>query len=84
VGHVITTTGSNGGERQTIRYVTERVVGNGSFGVVYMARCMETSETVRCLCNCVIAGFDLLLSACLELSRSPYRVSVFVKTCRSP
>lgn len=46
VGHVITTTGGAGAARQTIRYVTERVVGNGSFGVVYQARCLETGETV--------------------------------------
>lgn len=43
-GHIITTTGGN--DRQVIRYLTERVVGNGSFGVVYQARCIETGETV--------------------------------------
>lgn len=32
--------------RQTISYKTERVVGNGSFGVVYQARCIETGEVV--------------------------------------
>ena len=47
VGHVITTVGGSGTGKQTIRYVTERVVGNGSFGVVYCARCLETGETVR-------------------------------------
>jgi hypothetical protein len=46
VGHVITTTGGPPTNRQSIRYVTERVVGNGSFGVVYQARCLETGETV--------------------------------------
>ena len=46
VGHVITTNGGSGTGRQTIRYVTERVVGNGSFGVVFQARCLETGETV--------------------------------------
>lgn len=46
VGHVITTSGGVGSAKQTIRYVTERVVGNGSFGVVFQARCVETGETV--------------------------------------
>lgn len=46
VGHIITTAGGHGAARQTIRYVTERVVGNGSFGVVFQARCLETGETV--------------------------------------
>ncbi len=45
-GHVVTTIGGAGAARQTIRYRTERVVGNGSFGVVYEARCLETGETV--------------------------------------
>ncbi|PKA46214.1 Shaggy-related protein kinase theta [Apostasia shenzhenica] len=32
--------------RQTISYMAERVVGTGSFGIVFQAKCMETSETV--------------------------------------
>ena len=28
-------------------FATQRVVGNGSFGVVYQATCLETGETVR-------------------------------------
>lgn len=47
VGHVITTTGGAGPSKQVIRYLTERVVGNGSFGVVFQAKCLETGETVR-------------------------------------
>jgi hypothetical protein len=47
VGHVITTTGGYGASKQVIRYLTERVVGNGSFGTVFQARCLETGETVR-------------------------------------
>ena len=47
VGHVITTSGGVGASRQVIRYLTERVVGNGSFGVVFQAKCIETGETVR-------------------------------------
>ncbi len=47
-GHVICTTAGSGSSRQTINYQTERVVGNGSFGVVFQATCLETGETVRC------------------------------------
>ncbi len=45
-GHVICTTASGGSNRQSINYSTERVVGNGSFGVVFQATCLETGETV--------------------------------------
>ncbi|KAL9252382.1 Shaggy-related protein [Drosera capensis] len=47
-GHMITTTvgGRNGQPKQTISYMAERVVGTGSFGVVYQAKCMETGEPV--------------------------------------
>ena len=48
-GHVICTTAGSGPSRQTINYHTERVVGNGSFGVVFQATCLETGETVRAL-----------------------------------
>ncbi|KAF2325004.1 hypothetical protein GH714_022189 [Hevea brasiliensis] len=33
-------------QRQTISYMAERVVGHGSFGVVFQAKCLETGETV--------------------------------------
>lgn len=46
-GHVISTTASSGLNRSTINYSTERVVGNGSFGVVFQATCLETGETVH-------------------------------------
>ncbi|KAG7668763.1 hypothetical protein Ndes2437B_g07173 [Nannochloris sp. 'desiccata'] len=47
VDHIITTHSTDANiPRETIRYRTERVVGNGSFGVVYQARCLETSELV--------------------------------------
>lgn len=46
VGHIITTVGGSSSNKITYRYLTERVVGNGSFGVVYMARCLETNEVV--------------------------------------
>lgn len=45
--HVITTQSTDASlPRQVIRYRAERVVGNGSFGVVYQARCLETGEVV--------------------------------------
>ncbi|CAN1305906.1 Shaggy-related protein kinase kappa [Linum perenne] len=47
-GHVIRTTvgGRNGQARQTINYIAEHVVGTGSFGVVFQAKCRETGEIV--------------------------------------
>jgi hypothetical protein len=45
--HVITAVGGSGSAKQTFNYATERVVGNGSFGVVFQATCLETAETVR-------------------------------------
>ncbi|KAF6982479.1 hypothetical protein CFC21_000860 [Triticum aestivum] len=47
-GHIIVTSieGRNGQAKQTISYMAERVVGNGSFGTVFQAKCLETGETV--------------------------------------
>ncbi|KAF3438328.1 hypothetical protein FNV43_RR21090 [Rhamnella rubrinervis] len=47
-GRVIVTTvgGRNGQPKQTISYMAERSVGQGSFGVVFRAKCLETGETV--------------------------------------
>ncbi|KAI8024024.1 Shaggy-related protein kinase kappa [Camellia lanceoleosa] len=47
-GHVIRTTigGRNGQPKQIVSYITEHVVGTGSFGVVYQAKCRETGEIV--------------------------------------
>lgn len=47
-GHIIVTTigGKNGQPKQTISYMAERAVGQGSFGIVFQARCLETGETV--------------------------------------
>ncbi|KAK8958684.1 hypothetical protein KSP40_PGU018247 [Platanthera guangdongensis] len=47
-GHIIVTTigGRNGQPKQTISYMSERVVGNGSFRIVFQAKCLETGETV--------------------------------------
>ncbi|KAF0916928.1 hypothetical protein E2562_015102 [Oryza meyeriana var. granulata] len=48
IGHTIVTTvgGRNGQPKQTISYIAERVVGRGSFGVVFQAKCLETGERV--------------------------------------
>ncbi|KAE8789614.1 Shaggy-related protein kinase theta [Hordeum vulgare] len=47
-GQIIVTTigGQNGKPKQKVSYMAERVVGTGSFGVVYQAKCLETGETV--------------------------------------
>ncbi|KAL6124271.1 hypothetical protein ACLB2K_076785 [Fragaria x ananassa] len=47
-GHIIATTvgGRNGQPKQTISYMAERIVGTGSFGVVFQAKCLETGEAV--------------------------------------
>ncbi|XP_047340849.1 shaggy-related protein kinase theta-like [Impatiens glandulifera] len=47
-GQIIVTTvnGQDGHQKQTISYMAERVVGTGSFGVVYQAKCLETEEAV--------------------------------------
>ena len=41
-----TAVGGSGPAKQTFNFATERVVGNGSFGVVFQATCLETAETV--------------------------------------
>ncbi|OWM84870.1 hypothetical protein CDL15_Pgr027657 [Punica granatum] len=48
IGHVIRTTvgGRNGQSRQAVSYIGEHVVGTGSFGVVFQAKCRETGEIV--------------------------------------
>ncbi|GAA0172070.1 non-receptor serine/threonine protein kinase [Lithospermum erythrorhizon] len=45
-GHIISTTigGKNGEPKQTVSYMAERVVGTGSFGVVFQAKCLETER----------------------------------------
>ncbi|CAN1308627.1 Shaggy-related protein kinase theta [Linum perenne] len=47
-GQIVATTvgGRNGQPKQTISYMAERVVGTGSFGVVYQAKCLETGDSV--------------------------------------
>uniref|UniRef100_A0A7N0ZS03 non-specific serine/threonine protein kinase n=1 Tax=Kalanchoe fedtschenkoi TaxID=63787 RepID=A0A7N0ZS03_KALFE len=38
--------GNDGNPNQTVSYLAEHVVGSGSFGVVYQAKCLETGESV--------------------------------------
>lgn len=47
-GHIIVTQvgGADGQGKQTISYMAERVVGQGTFGVVFQAKCLEAGETV--------------------------------------
>ena len=51
-GHIIQTAPANPSSRPVISYKTEKVVGNGSFGVVYQASCLETGETVSGIWFC--------------------------------
>jgi hypothetical protein len=45
-GHVICTSAGMGADKRVVNYQTERVVGTGSFGIVFQAKCLETGETV--------------------------------------
>nr|XP_040247164.1 shaggy-related protein kinase kappa isoform X2 [Aegilops tauschii subsp. strangulata] len=47
-GQIIATTirGRNGLPKQCVSYIAEHVVGTGSFGVVFQAKCRETGEVV--------------------------------------
>ncbi|WVZ61219.1 hypothetical protein U9M48_011129 [Paspalum notatum var. saurae] len=47
-GHIIAATirGRHGLPKQSVTYIAEHVVGTGSFGVVYQAKCRETGEIV--------------------------------------
>ncbi|KAJ4733862.1 shaggy-like protein kinase 41 [Rhynchospora pubera] len=47
-GHVISTAigGRNGIAKQRVSYIPEHVVGTGSFGTVFQAKCRETGEIV--------------------------------------
>ncbi|VFQ75728.1 unnamed protein product [Cuscuta campestris] len=48
VGQIIVTSvgGQSGQQKQTLSYMAERVVGSGSFGVVFQAKCLETGDAV--------------------------------------
>ena len=45
-GHADRPASAQGTAKQSVNYVTERVVGNGSFGVVFQATCQESGEVV--------------------------------------
>ncbi|TYH99912.1 hypothetical protein ES332_A11G097600v1 [Gossypium tomentosum] len=47
-GQIISATigGRDGQPKQTISYMAERVIGTGSFGVVFQAKCLERGESV--------------------------------------
>lgn len=47
-GHVIRTSiaARNGQSKQNVSYIAEHVVGTGSFGTVFQAKCRETGEIV--------------------------------------
>ncbi|KAB2002871.1 hypothetical protein ERO13_D11G090100v2 [Gossypium hirsutum] len=47
-GQIISATigGRDGKPKQTISYMAERVIGRGSFGVVFQAKCLERGESV--------------------------------------
>lgn len=47
-GQIIVTTigGRNGQPKKTLSYIADRVVGSGTFGVVFQAKCLETGESV--------------------------------------
>uniref|UniRef100_A0A0E0F027 non-specific serine/threonine protein kinase n=1 Tax=Oryza meridionalis TaxID=40149 RepID=A0A0E0F027_9ORYZ len=43
---IVTSIGGQNGKPKQVSYMAERVVGTGSFGVVFQAKCLETGETV--------------------------------------
>ncbi|KAG1668886.1 hypothetical protein FOA52_016055 [Chlamydomonas sp. UWO 241] len=45
-GQTLQATSGSGANKQTFNYSTDRIVGNGSFGVVFQATCLETGEPV--------------------------------------
>lgn len=47
-GHIIATSigGRNGQPKKAITYIAEHVIGTGSFGTVFQAKCRETGEIV--------------------------------------
>ena len=59
-GHMLQATGTRNGVRSSVNFTTDKVVGNGSFGVVYAATCLETGETVSspCRIGCACKGSE--------------------------
>jgi len=46
-GQTLQATSGSGPNKVVYNYSTDRIVGNGSFGVVFQATCLETGEPVR-------------------------------------
>lgn len=88
-GHVISATAGTGANKITYNYSTERVVGNGSFGVVFQATWLEGGETVsQCLVNAqmlsaswvahvLIMAHLAMLESCLKY-HSPFPKALWV------
>ncbi|XP_068470170.1 shaggy-related protein kinase eta-like isoform X4 [Phaseolus vulgaris] len=77
-GHIISTTvgGKNGKPKQTRRYLAERIVGTGSFGIVFLAKCVETGELVAIKKVLQDRRYELFLNLVMEyVPDSMYRVS---------
>lgn len=59
-GRIICTSTGVGADKQMMNYQIERVVGTGSFGVVFQAKCLETGEIVspltQVICHKQVAG----------------------------
>lgn len=51
---IIKTVSGEGPNEEVYHYATAGVVGNGSFGVVFQATCLETTETVRRYCRIAV------------------------------
>ena len=67
VGHVICASAGSGTAKQSVNYVTERVVGNGSFGVVFQATCQETGEVVSAFCFIVSSAYVRMMCQAMHL-----------------
>lgn len=60
--NILQATSGSGPNRQTFTYTTDRVVGNGSFGVVFQATCLETGDTVSLVSQSCTYGLPPSLS----------------------
>ncbi len=76
-GHIICTVAGSGTNKQTINYSTERVVGNGSFGVVFQATCLESGETVSSTASSLHVPTEWL---CVSQQKSFHRLPCHLRT----
>lgn len=86
-GHLLQAVSGSGAGKVVYNYSTDRVVGNGSFGVVFMATCLESGETVsrrhspcmhiraRCVQACMALGRTsfFFCAAAVRKIAQPYR-----------